>query len=110
MALLKSLHSIHVLFGLPVIDIDRSSYHSNKMAPAYMSPLAVWWTPCRLCLNKYEYDGLIFAIGLLYRIPHLYFKEMLVVLPSPPRTYYLGTGALQGPLKAYYLGTWGASH
>ena len=28
--------------------------------------------------------------------------------PSPPRTYYLGTGALKGPLGAYYLGTWGA--
>ena len=28
--------------------------------------------------------------------------------PSPPRTYYLGTGALKGPLRAYYLGTWGA--
>ena len=29
-------------------------------------------------------------------------------LPSPPRTYYLGTGALNGPLRAYYLGTWAA--
>ena len=28
--------------------------------------------------------------------------------PSPPRTYYLGTGALKGPLRAYYLSTWGA--
>ena len=28
--------------------------------------------------------------------------------PAPPRTYYLGTGALKGPLRAYYLGTWGA--
>ena len=27
---------------------------------------------------------------------------------APPRTYYLGTGALKGPLRAYYLGTWGA--
>ena len=28
--------------------------------------------------------------------------------PSPPRTYYFGTGALKGPLRTYYLGTWGA--
>ena len=28
--------------------------------------------------------------------------------PSPPRTYYLGTGALKRPLRPYYLGTWGA--
>ena len=28
-------------------------------------------------------------------------------VPSPPRTYYLGTGALKGPFMAYYLGTWG---
>ena len=28
--------------------------------------------------------------------------------PSPPRTYYLGTGALKGPLRVYYLGTCGA--
>ena len=28
--------------------------------------------------------------------------------PSPPRTYYLGTGAFKGPLRTYYLGTWGA--
>ena len=27
--------------------------------------------------------------------------------PNPPRTYYLGTGALKGPLRTYYLGTWG---
>ena len=30
--------------------------------------------------------------------------------PNPPRTYYLGAGALiiQGPLRTYYLGTWWA--
>ena len=28
--------------------------------------------------------------------------------PSPARTYYLGAGALQGPLRAYRLGTWEA--
>ena len=28
--------------------------------------------------------------------------------PSPPRTYYLGTGAFKGPLRTCYLGTWGA--
>ena len=28
--------------------------------------------------------------------------------PSPPKNYYLGTGALKGPLRTYYLGTWGA--
>ena len=31
-------------------------------------------------------------------------------LPSHPNTYYVGTGALKGPLGAYYLGTWGARH
>ena len=29
-------------------------------------------------------------------------------VPSPPRTYCLGTGAFEGPLRTYYLGTWGA--
>ena len=28
--------------------------------------------------------------------------------PRPPWTYYLGTGAPKGPLRAYCLGTWGA--
>ena len=28
------------------------------------------------------------------------------VVPSPPRTYYLGAGALKRPLRPYYLGTW----
>ena len=27
---------------------------------------------------------------------------------NPPRAYYLGTGALEGLLRAHYLGTWGA--
>ena len=31
-----------------------------------------------------------------------------VYIPSPPRTYHLGTGAFKGPLRTYYLGTWGA--
>ena len=35
-------------------------------------------------------------------------RKFCIRFPSPPRTYYLGTGALKGPLGAYYLGTWGA--
>ena len=31
------------------------------------------------------------------------FKYPITRYPSPPRTYYLGTGALKGPLRAYYL-------
>ena len=31
-----------------------------------------------------------------------------IVYPCPPRTYYVGTGALKGTLRAYYLGPWGA--
>ena len=34
----------------------------------------------------------------------------IYIYPSPPRTYYLGTKALEGPLRTYYLGTWGARH
>ena len=29
-------------------------------------------------------------------------------IPSPPRTYYLGTVAFKGALRTYYLGNWGA--
>ena len=38
----------------------------------------------------------------------LLWLRVLVLTPSPPRTYYLGTGALKRPLRPYYLGTWGA--
>ena len=34
-------------------------------------------------------------------------SEVQISSPSPARTYYLGTGALEEPLRADYLGTWG---
>ena len=32
-------------------------------------------------------------------------NEEVPSIPGPPRTYFLGTGALKGPLRAYYSGT-----
>ena len=37
---------------------------------------------------------------------HLVFKVQEHINHSPPRTYCLGTAALEGPLRAYSLGTW----
>ena len=40
--------------------------------------------------------------------PHQNFNWALRArtVPRRPRTYYVGTGALKGPLRAYHLGTW----
>ena len=48
-------------------------------------------------------QGIVCALGrgMLSNASHNY------RIPSPPRTYYLGTGAFKGPLRAYCLGTWG---
>ena len=51
------------------------------------------------------------AFGMGYETPSFHIAadgEIFRIRAQTGSTYYLGTGALKGPLRAYYLGTWGA--